>query len=68
MSEAEAMARRAADSPAMDKLARVGLVCRGVLYGLIGVLALQIAFGEVAAGGRQRTARSARSPSCRSGR
>ncbi|MEV4163232.1 DUF1206 domain-containing protein [Nonomuraea dietziae] len=50
MSEAEAMARRAADSPAMDKLARVGLVCRGVLYGLIGVLALQIAFGE---GGRE---------------
>lgn len=45
MSEAEAVARRAADSPAMDKLARVGLACRGVLYGLIGVLALQIAFG-----------------------
>jgi hypothetical protein len=46
MSEAEAVARRAADSPAMDKLARVGLVCRGVLYGLIGVLAIQIAFGD----------------------
>ncbi|MEV1171503.1 DUF1206 domain-containing protein [Nonomuraea sp. NPDC049784] len=50
MSEAEAMARRAADSPAMDKLARVGLVCRGVLYGLIGVLAVQIALGD---GGRE---------------
>ncbi|MEU7860440.1 DUF1206 domain-containing protein [Nonomuraea sp. NPDC049141] len=50
MSEAEAVARRAADSPAMDKLARVGLVCRGVLYGLIGVLAVQIAFGG---GGQQ---------------
>ncbi|MFD1935057.1 DUF1206 domain-containing protein [Nonomuraea mangrovi] len=45
MSEAEVVARRAADSPAINKLARVGLVCRGVLYGLIGVLALQIAFG-----------------------
>ncbi|MGW0808701.1 DUF1206 domain-containing protein [Nonomuraea sp. NPDC002799] len=45
MSEAETVARRAANSPAMDRLARVGLVCRGVLYGLIGVLALQIAFG-----------------------
>jgi hypothetical protein len=30
----------------MDKLARVGLVCRGVLYGLIGVLAVQIALGD----------------------
>ncbi|MEV4019237.1 DUF1206 domain-containing protein [Nonomuraea angiospora] len=44
MTEAEVKARQAADSPAMDKLARVGLVCRGVLYGLIGVLAVQIAF------------------------
>jgi Domain of Unknown Function (DUF1206) len=50
MSEAEAVARRAANSPTMDKLARIGLVCRGVLYGLIGVLAIQIAFGG---GGRQ---------------
>ncbi|TMR14353.1 DUF1206 domain-containing protein [Nonomuraea turkmeniaca] len=48
--EAEAVARQAADSPAMDKLARVGLVCRGVLYALIGVLAVQIAFGG---GGRE---------------
>ncbi|MEV0235631.1 DUF1206 domain-containing protein [Nonomuraea sp. NPDC050786] len=50
MSEATTMARRAADSPAMEKLARVGLVCRGVLYGLIGVLAVQIALGH---GGRE---------------
>ncbi|MFI7633275.1 DUF1206 domain-containing protein [Nonomuraea sp. NPDC049400] len=50
MSEAAAMARRAADSPVMEKLARVGLVCRGVLYGLIGVLAVQIALGQ---GGRE---------------
>ncbi|MEO3872772.1 DUF1206 domain-containing protein [Nonomuraea sp. B12E4] len=45
MSEAGIAARRAVKSPAMDRLARVGLVCRGVLYGLIGVLAIQIAFG-----------------------
>ncbi|MER6000171.1 DUF1206 domain-containing protein [Nonomuraea angiospora] len=50
MTEAGAKARQAADSPAMDRLARVGLVCRGVLYGLIGVLAVQIAFGD---GGRE---------------
>ncbi|WP_049560615.1 DUF1206 domain-containing protein [Nonomuraea sp. SBT364] len=41
---ARAAARRAADTPALDRLARVGLACRGVLYALIGVLALQIAF------------------------
>ncbi|MCK2219368.1 DUF1206 domain-containing protein [Actinomadura sp. ATCC 31491] len=51
MSETEAMARRATDSPAMDRLTRVGLVCRAVLYGLIGVLAIQIAFSGN--GGRQ---------------
>ncbi|HEX4813432.1 MAG TPA: DUF1206 domain-containing protein [Nonomuraea sp.] len=50
MSEAEAVARQAAKSPAVEKLARVGLVCRGVLYGLIGMLAVQIALGG---GGRQ---------------
>ncbi|MFI6325571.1 DUF1206 domain-containing protein [Nonomuraea sp. NPDC050556] len=50
MGKAEGAARRAANSQTMDRLARVGLVCRGVLYGLIGVLAVQIAFGG---GGRQ---------------
>ncbi|MEV3983042.1 DUF1206 domain-containing protein [Nonomuraea sp. NPDC049758] len=44
--EAKNAARRAADSPAMTTLARIGLACRGVLYALIGVLALQIAFGD----------------------
>ncbi|MEV4218980.1 DUF1206 domain-containing protein [Nonomuraea sp. NPDC049725] len=47
---ARAAARRAADTPALDRLARVGLACRGVLYALIGVLAIQIAFGS---GGEQ---------------
>lgn len=42
---ATAAARRAAGSPALDRLARVGLACRGVLYALIGVLAIQIATG-----------------------
>ncbi|MFI6505127.1 DUF1206 domain-containing protein [Nonomuraea typhae] len=46
MSQAESTVRRAADSTVMDRLARVGLACRGVLYGLIGVLAIQIAMGE----------------------
>ncbi|WP_308164361.1 DUF1206 domain-containing protein [Nonomuraea sediminis] len=46
MSEAEATARRAANSKAMDRLARFGLICRGTLYGLIGVLAVQITLGH----------------------
>lgn len=43
--QVEGAARRAANSQTLDRLARVGLACRGVLYGLIGFLALQIAFG-----------------------
>jgi len=50
VSETEHVARRAANSPAMDRLARVGLVCRGLLYAIIGILAVQIALGG---GGRQ---------------
>ncbi|MFF3750859.1 DUF1206 domain-containing protein [Streptomyces sp. NPDC002018] len=38
-------ARQAANSSAMDVAARWGFAARGVLYLLIGVLALQIAFG-----------------------
>jgi len=41
----EGAARKAANSQTLDRLARVGIACRGVLYGLIGFLALQIAFG-----------------------
>ncbi|WP_312888467.1 DUF1206 domain-containing protein [Nonomuraea rhodomycinica] len=44
--QARTMARRAADHPMLDRLARVGLACRGVLYALIGVLAVQIALGS----------------------
>ena len=43
---ARSSARRAADSPAMVWLARAGLVARGVMYVLIGWIALQIAFGN----------------------
>ncbi|MFC6082565.1 DUF1206 domain-containing protein [Sphaerisporangium aureirubrum] len=38
-------ARRAANHPTFEKLARFGMACRGVMYALIGVLALRIAFG-----------------------
>ncbi|WP_113703646.1 DUF1206 domain-containing protein [Nonomuraea lactucae] len=43
--QAKAAARRAARHPALARLTRVGLACRGVLYALIGVLAVQIAVG-----------------------
>ncbi|RGA06610.1 DUF1206 domain-containing protein [Microbispora triticiradicis] len=41
----EGAARRAADHPALEKLAKVGFAARGVLYAIIGLVALQIAFG-----------------------
>ncbi|MFI6600659.1 DUF1206 domain-containing protein [Nonomuraea sp. NPDC050536] len=46
MAEAETTARRAANSRTMHRIARFGLACRGTLYGLIGVLAVQIALGH----------------------
>ncbi|GIH73880.1 DUF1206 domain-containing protein [Planobispora longispora] len=49
-SQVEGAARRAADSRTLDRLARLGMVCRGVLYGLIGFLALQIALGQGSGG------------------
>jgi hypothetical protein len=39
-------ARRAGDSQWVDRLARVGLAARGLVYVLIAVLAFQIAFGN----------------------
>ncbi|GLW09483.1 membrane protein [Microtetraspora sp. NBRC 13810] len=44
--QARAAVRRTAGNPMMDRLTRIGLACRGVLYALIGVLALQVAFGN----------------------
>lgn len=40
------LADKAADSPWVEGLARAGLVARGVLYVMIGALALQVAFGR----------------------
>ncbi|MGH9177692.1 MAG: DUF1206 domain-containing protein [Acidimicrobiales bacterium] len=42
----EELADRAADSPWVEGLARAGLVARGVLYCVVAVLALQLAFGD----------------------
>lgn len=53
--------RRVAGSRAMDLLARLGLAARGVLFLLIGVLALEVALGESAqadSGGALRAAAS----------
>lgn len=38
--------RQAADSRWVERLARIGLLARGAVYILIGVLAIQIAFGD----------------------
>ncbi|WP_345278153.1 DUF1206 domain-containing protein [Streptomyces gulbargensis] len=46
-------ARRAADSTAMAVAARAGFAARGLIYGLVGFIALQIAFGTDDGGGRQ---------------
>ncbi len=46
--EAERMAREAARNPWVERLARFGYAARGVVYAVIGLLALQAAF----AGGR----------------
>lgn len=40
------LAARAADNPVVEGLARAGLAARGLLYTVIGVLALQIASGR----------------------
>lgn len=44
--DATTAARRAANSRGLEWLARLGLVARGVVYVLIGALALQIVFGN----------------------
>jgi hypothetical protein len=38
-------ARRVANSPWTDRLARLGFCARGLVYGIVGVIALQIAWG-----------------------
>jgi uncharacterized protein DUF1206 len=44
--EARYAARRAGNSRYVEWLARAGLAARGVIYGLIGILAIGIAFGN----------------------
>ncbi|MFL6138669.1 MAG: DUF1206 domain-containing protein [Frankiaceae bacterium] len=44
--EAEATAKRAGDSHWVDRLARLGLAARGLIYLMVGYFALQIAFGH----------------------
>lgn len=44
--EAKAAGRQAADSKVMVGLARAGLAARGLLYILVGAIAVQIAFGD----------------------
>ncbi len=44
--EAEAAGEQAARSDTLEWLARAGLVARGAVYGIIGVLALKVAFGS----------------------
>lgn len=44
--EARRAAHRTMNSTTLDRLARLGLVCRALLYALIGILAIQIATGS----------------------
>ena len=44
--DARYAARRAGNSRYVDWLARAGFIARGVMYALIGILALEIAFGN----------------------
>jgi hypothetical protein len=44
--EARRQGDRAAGSPALGWLARAGLVARGAVYGIIGILALKLALGD----------------------
>src|ERR1700694_5214239 len=46
--------RKAAANPWLERLARLGYGVRGVLYGVMGVLALELAFGVGATPGDQR--------------
>ena len=40
-----AKGRRAGQSPWVERLGRLGLVAKGVLYGVVGILAVQVALG-----------------------
>jgi hypothetical protein len=60
---ARGAARQAANSGAVDKAARLGFVAKGLVYALIGVLAVQVALGDSARADQQGALRSvAQSP------
>ncbi|GIH26173.1 membrane protein [Acrocarpospora phusangensis] len=40
------IARRVAEHPVLDRVAKIGFAARGVLYGIIGLVALQIGLGN----------------------
>ncbi|MGZ8783912.1 MAG: DUF1206 domain-containing protein, partial [Gaiellaceae bacterium] len=40
-----AKGRRAGQSPWVERLGRAGLVAKGVIYGVVGILAIQVAVG-----------------------
>lgn len=42
----EASAARAAESPWVERMARFGLVAQGVSFGLVAVLAIELALGR----------------------
>ena len=45
-SQSDDLADKAAESPWVERLARAGLAARGLLYVMVGALALQVAFGK----------------------
>lgn len=55
-SEARSAGRRAAHSTAFEALARLGFVARGVIYAIIGVLAMQVAIHSSHKSANQRGA------------
>lgn len=46
MGDTKRAARKAEDSDVVSGLARLGIVCRGLVWFVVGVLALQVAFGD----------------------
>ncbi len=56
MSDVEQKARRAADSDAMEWAARLGLSARAAIYLLMGILAVEVAFGKSSSDTDQRGA------------
>ncbi len=58
--QAEGTAHQAANSGGLNRAARLGFLAKGLVYALIGVLAIQVAFGD--SSGPTRRVRCRRSP------